>query len=201
MHEQITEMSEQTTLLDQYVQATNEGVSVARESADAARESIVLTHRPRIAVRGVILAWKPILTRMTCVERLNENRFDDGQLGGAFYIVNTGNQPATVIQLEMYLSVDEYLPMEHPCESAINRETVNIKLAAGAACKLPFVPTAITSGDRNKTINLGASMYAIGKITYTDELGNRRETGFCRQLDYARGKLLAVQDPDYEYTD
>ena len=201
MQEQITEMSGQTNVLEKSVAATEKNAEAAKASADAAKESIILSHRPRIAVRGVVLAWMPLLQRMTTVERLNKNRFDDGQLGGAFYIVNMGNQPATVIQLELYLSFDDYLPMEHPSESGRNRKVVEIRVEAGKARKLPFVPLAITSGNKDKAINLGATMHAIGKITYVDDLGNRRETGFCRQLDYARGKLVAVNDPDYEYMD
>jgi predicted Holliday junction resolvase-like endonuclease len=176
-------------------------VEAARQSAEAARESIMLTHRPRVVVRSVIVAWEHILTRGVSVKRLNETGFDDGQLGGAFYLVNVGNQPATVIGLEQYLSFDVYLPLERPYESGTNQQIVAIKLKPGEACKLPFRPKAIVTGDQTEVIQFGKPMCAIGRIMYVDELGNRRETGFARQFRPSQQRFVAVDDPDYEYAD
>ena len=44
-------------------------------------------------------------------------------------------------------------------------------------------------------------MTAIGRIIYEDELGHRRETGFARKFDWANARFVAINDPDYEYTD
>jgi len=138
--------------------------------------------------------------RRTTVEQLNKSEFDHGQLGGALYLVNIGNQPATVVSLEQYLSFDEYLPLERPYESGANQKVLDIQLTPGQACKLPFRPTAVTAGDSQKIIG-GPPMCAIGRVLYTDELGNRRETGFARRFMPNQQRFVAVDDPDYEYAD
>ena len=129
MQDQITVMSEQT--------------EVGKVSAAAARESIILTHRPKIIVRDVVTAWKALMGRNTTVDNLNANNFDDWQLGGAFYIVNVGNQLAKVISLEQFISFSEMLPLERPYESGVNRRSVNMALSPGQSKRIPFQPVAI----------------------------------------------------------
>lgn len=180
--------------------AAKKSAEAAQASANAARESIMLTHRPKIVVRSVVAAWNYIIMRRTTVEQLNKSEFDDGQLGGALYLVNIGNQPATVVSLEQYLSFDEYLPLERPYESGANQKVLNIQLKPGQACKLPFRPTAVTAGESQKIIG-GPPMCAIGRVLYVDELGNRRETGFARRFMPNQQRFVAMDDPDYEYAD
>jgi hypothetical protein len=182
-------------------QAEKTGIvaDAAKKSADAARESIILTHRPKIIVRDMVIAWHPLLQRGTCVKKLNETQFDDWQLAGAFYIVNTGNQSATVVSLEQFMSFDELLPFERPHEGGV-RKFVGIKLKPGESKRIPFHPIAIGSPD-TRTLILGVPMTAIGRVVYEDELGNGRETGFARKFDMKRQRFVAIDDPDYEYAD
>src|ERR1700693_352053 len=123
-------------------EAAKKSADAAQASADAARESILLTHRPRLHVRDVVISWQALTHRGTCVQKLNESELDDWQLGGAFYIVNVGNQTATVVDLEQFLSFDDFLPLERPCEPGV-RGFVTIKLKPGEARKIPFHPIAI----------------------------------------------------------
>lgn len=206
MQDQLTQMKDSGRQTDSLItqatiQAEKTGIAAdaAKKSADAARESIILTHRPKIIVRDMVIAWHPLLHRGTCVKKLNENQFDEWQLGGAFYIVNTGNQSATVVSLEQFMSFDELLPFERPSESGV-RKFVTIKLKPGESKRLPFHPIAIGNPD-TRTLTLGVSMTAIGRIVYDDELGNRRETGFARKFEMKRQRFIAMDDPDYEYAD
>jgi hypothetical protein len=201
MRAQGAEMGEQTDALRKSVTHAENSAMAAKQSADAARESIILTHRPKVIVRGVVIAWEAIITHEVSVDALNKSRFDDGQLSGFFYAVNVGNQPAKVTILEEYLSFDPKLPLERPYEAGQEQREVNIALKPGESRKLPFQPKAITIRDPKEVVLLGRPICAIGRLTYIDELGNRRETGFARKLSPEAGRFEAVPDPNYEYQD
>jgi hypothetical protein len=179
--------------------AVKKSADAAQASADAARESIILTHRPKIIVRDMVIAWLPLLKRGTCVKKLNETQFDDWQLAGAFYMVNAGNQDATVVSLEQFLSFDDFLPFEQPHENGV-RKFIKIKLKPGESKRISFHPIAIGNPD-TRTLTIGVAMTAIGRLTYEDEIGNRRETGFARKFEMKRQRFIAMDDPDYEYAD
>jgi hypothetical protein len=204
--DQLTQMKDSGRQTDSLItqatiQAEKTGIAAdaAKKSADAARESIILTHRPKIVVRDMVVAWPALVKRGTCVKKLNENQFDEWQLGGAFYIVNTGNQSATVVSLEQFMSFDDFLPFERPVESGV-RKFVAIKLKPGESKRIPFHPIAIGTPD-TRTLTFGVPMTAIGRIVYEDELGNQRETGFARKFEMKRQRFIAMDDHDYEYAD
>jgi hypothetical protein len=50
-------------------------------------------------------------------------------------------------------------------------------------------------------VRKGINVYVIGLIAYTDGLGIRRQTAFCRRLDRGLQRLVPVGDQDYEYVD
>ena len=111
-----------------------------RISARDARDSIKLTHRPKIIIRSVVIPWIEILNRRTPMKTIASADLDAEQLGGFFYAVNIGNQPATIIGLDEYMLFTDRLPMERPYESGKERRILNIKLQPGEACKIPFTP-------------------------------------------------------------
>jgi hypothetical protein len=45
------------------------------------------------------------------------------------------------------------------------------------------------------------SLYVLGWIGYTDDLGIYRITAFCRRYDIAKDRFVPVDDLDYEYAD
>ena len=126
---------------------------------------------------------------------------DAEQLGGFFYAVNIGNQPATIIGLDEYMLFTDRLPMERPYESGKERRILNIKLQPGEACKIPFTPKETNSMELAVISVQESPFYVVGRVIYSDDLDNRRETAFCRQVNHTLGRLVPVNDPDYEYAD
>jgi hypothetical protein len=175
---------------------------IAEESSNAAKESIILTHRPKIIVRSAVMAWKPILDRGLSITDLNRSNFDEGQLAGFFHAVNIGNQPAKICSLEKY-AVFFQLPMERPYESGCEKESVSISLKPGESVKIPFTPKAVSVHPDyyNARISTHTNFYMIGRLSYVDDMGNARETGFARQLNYNSGRFTPIEDLDYEYAD
>jgi hypothetical protein len=51
----------------------------------------------------------------------------------------------------------------------------------------------------------GTTLYAFGRITYSDENETLRTTGFCRYWDMPQGtqipRFYRMDDPDFEYED
>jgi hypothetical protein len=43
-------------------------------------------------------------------------------------------------------------------------------------------------------------VYCIGKVTYEDVLGAKRETGFCREWVPSEDRWATVDNPEYEYS-
>jgi hypothetical protein len=96
---------------------------------------------------------------------------------------------------------DDRLPMERPYESGTARRMLNIRLQPGEACKIPFAPKETNSMELAVISVKESPFCVVARVTYSDELGNRRETAFCRQVNHALGRLVTVNDPDYEYAD
>lgn len=44
-----------------------------------------------------------------------------------------------------------------------------------------------------------AAVICMGTIAYRDELGTRRETGFCHRFDAVTERWCTAQSPEYEY--
>ena len=58
---------------------------------------------------------------------------------------------------------------------------------------------AQTEAERHYAQQPGPRVYCLGKITYEDVLGNRRETGFCRLLHPSNERWSKTDNPEYEY--
>jgi hypothetical protein len=172
-----------------------------KKIAKASVEQNILTHRPKLIIRSVVIPWMEILNRKTPLKVLNETKLDDGQLGGFFYAVNVGNQPATIRSLDEHMFFGDRLPMERPYEAGAGRRITNFRLQPGQSCKISFTPMATRSSELADTAVYEHPFFVIGRIVYVDELGNCRETGFCRRVDHHRERLVVVDDFDYEYAD
>lgn len=172
-----------------------------RRSVKIAKDSVVLTHRPKIIIRSVVIPWLEILNRHTSMATIANPKLNSEQLDGFFYVVNTGNQPATIISLDEYMAFIDKLPMERPYESGKYKRTVNITLQAGASCKIPFTPTPTNHMELAQVSVYESAFFVIGRATYADSVGTVRETAFCRRIDRNIDRLVVVNDPDYEYTD
>lgn len=175
--------------------------NAAKASTDIAKNSIVLTHRPKIIIRSVVIPWLEILNRHTPMTTIANPNLNAERLDGFFYAINIGNQPATIIGLDEYMAFTDKLPMERPYESGKDRKILNINLQPGEACKIPFSPKETTSMEL-AVVSVKESPFCVaGRIIYSDQLRNCRETAFCRQVDHKIGRLVVVSDSDYEYAD
>ena len=79
-------------------------------------------------------------------------------------------------------------------------------LTAGAHCILKF-QSPVVMGKEGHDISTARGeweLFLIGRITYADELGVTRTTGFCRRFQKnvgETGRFIRVGDPDLEYED
>jgi hypothetical protein len=178
---------------------SRKAAQAARDSVRLTRESIVLTHRPKIIVRSVVIPWMAILNRHTPMNAGQD--LDDSQLGGFFYAVNVGNQPAILESLDEFMSFDSSLPMERPYESGQNRRALGYTIQPGASYKIRFTPKQTHSLELAVVAVNEGPFVVGGRIIYADTLGNRRETAFCRKVDHQLARLIVVDAPDYEYAD
>jgi hypothetical protein len=180
---------------------TRRSADAAGQSARDAKESIILTHRPKVIVRSVVIPWMELLNRRTPLNVLNETELDQGQLGGFFYAVNIGNQRATIRSLDEFMFFGERLPMERPYEVEVGRRELSISLRPGESCKIAFMPKAIKPDELTEMAVYERPFYVMGRIFYVDDLGNSRETAFCRMIDHQRSRVVPVEDPAYEYAE
>lgn len=174
---------------------------IAKADAKATRESIILTHRPKLIIRSIVVPGREILRRKTPLDALTRSGLDDGQLGGFLYAVNVGNQPATIRALDEYYFFGDILPMERPYEPGSEQRLLSITLEPGEARKILLRPELKKADGISASDIYDRSLWVVGRITYSDELGNSRETGFCRQVDRQHARMLPVSNPDYEYAD
>jgi hypothetical protein len=155
----------------------------------------------KLIIRSVVVPVAEILNPNSLVEDIMKSELDYGQLSGFFYAVNIGNQPTTIVSLDEYMHFGERLPMERPYESGKQRKVLNIRLEAGQSSKISFSPRPMKSEEVIQLIRAKAPFYVMGRIIYTDDLNNSRETAFCRKLDPTDRRLIPVGNPDYEYAD
>jgi hypothetical protein len=172
--------------------------NIEQQTRDA-KEAIILTHRPKIVIRSVVIPWAAILNRKAPMNAGDD--LEEGLFNGFFYAVNVGNQLATIRTLDEYMLLSDRLPMERPYEAGRHQRTVGITLTPGEACKIVFKPTQVGVDKMAEMAVSEKPFIVIGRLTYTDALGNCRETAFCRQLNRATNRLMPVDDPDYEYAD
>ncbi|HWY06177.1 MAG TPA: hypothetical protein VNY24_04910 [Candidatus Acidoferrales bacterium] len=168
-----------------------------RKAAEAARQSILLTHRPKLIVRNVVSPQLETLHPLASVEDLVRSNAGD-QFEGYFQVANVGNTPAVIQSIHDHIFVGNGLPMERQYSS--NRID-EISLAAGESRRIELTPVNVPYETQGVIVREQINVYVIGLIAYTDGLGIRRETAFCRRLDRALQRLVPVQDNDYEYAD
>ena len=174
---------------------TRRAANAATTSANAARESIVMTHRPKIIVREIDIPETIPLFKLQDTSAITT-------LTGSFRITNKGNTAATVGLMEATIYVGRLPPPPHnPCFGKTLSNAFP-RLPPGTTTRIDFEPHPVTSGDFGDIRAGKVAIYALGKIIYTDELGNARRTGFARRFDMNNGRFtITKDDPDYEYVD
>lgn len=184
-------------------------LSAIKEQGDLARKSLVLTQRPRLHIRRIVIE-EPSYAARFLSPVAQEPVFKPGtEVSGTVEVINNGNGAGTV--RASYCRVlnagdPERLPRENPYDSAAGASLISkASLAPGQAAlghfkgKGPSTFQVRYSGQSaaGGTLNL----YLTGWIDYADELGLVRRTAFCRRYHSDWDRFVKVDDPDYEYTD
>ena len=174
----------------------------ARSEANAAQRMLVLTQRPKLRVRNVVVKY-PVPNH-----RPPFRMFEAGQpITGQFYVANIGGTVARIVvgDCRVYWT-RQGLPMERPYEGQeIENPLPPVKLEAGQSTLVPFYSRQAMGpeGDDIRTFAAGWRLYVMGWIEYSDDLNNPRRTTFCREyrqvLHSSLGHFLPVDDPDYEH--
>jgi hypothetical protein len=131
---------------------------------------------------------------------------------GRFCIVNVGGTDATVTEIHAEVTWDYFeLPMIRPYdENKPHPLSSPMTLKSGQSITWPFRSTKdmdinsyrITKPEQWKdSTRPSRRLYVLGFIVYADDLGLERRTAFCRYLDPATQRFVAVRDADYEHAE
>lgn len=205
----------QIGLLEQSNTLTRDSNTSTQQATELTRQSFVLSNRPRLIIRNVVLDEPSREIR-------SGRRADDepiGQVKGRFRIANSGNGVATVkgSYRRVFNDVSQRLPMEPPynMDFGMSCLPVGTTLQAGEAEECSFVGSGPTEDQIGEAI-LGKpgpgsrtgehwvtqlELYVLGWVDYTDELGITRGTAFCRRYERNLDRFLPVDNPDYENAD
>jgi hypothetical protein len=103
-----------------------ESNKITRDSTDLTRQSLLLVHRPKLSVYGVILTGGE---NALAVKSLAE---------GSFYVVNNGGTAATITEVYATVKVYSSLPMKAVYTGIPGYITTPVTLAAGELRRFPF---------------------------------------------------------------
>jgi hypothetical protein len=197
----------QAKIMRSQLNAAAAAARASRRSADVAHRTLALTQRPCIRVRHVSL------------DRIYDERTPqfkvDEFVYGRFEIVNVGGSVAHVVTWRCHLMIGkEGSPPEWPTHVDPDPESDQFEsdrpavLNPGVYAELRFKSRhtlrATVEMDLS-SLSHGTTLYAIGRITYADESGITRTTGFCRYWAMPEGTQIPrfhrFDDPDFEYED
>jgi hypothetical protein len=178
--------------------AAKKAAQATRTSAEAQKQMASEMVRPRIRVRQVNLEDPP------------DPLMQAQPVRGNFTLANIGGVDARVVvwrcQICFGINIRPIWHLDAPMSDA--ERDVPIILAPGVHAELPFVSDRALSPSLAHDLFYaakGANLYVMGRITYEDELGVNRITGFCRQWGMAPGedrpRLYRFADPDWDYED
>lgn len=187
--------------IKQSIAVAKETADTAKIEAETARQSIIMTHRPRIRVRNVVVR-QPNPIHGVIPPLFAQGTYVTGQ----FDIANVGGTQAKIVETccQVYWS-DKGLPMERPYEGEGPQMPQpvqqNIILQAGEPYTALF-QSAKLMNEKAPLIMQGSNnwrIYIMGWIVYEDAIGIKRRTAFCRVYRIADGRFFAVDDTDYEH--
>lgn len=160
-----------------------------------ARRAYVLTHRPRIVVRNVV------------VDGIGKEGDIDRGLSirnGSLWLSNIGENQAIVLKVWTTLTILEFLPMRNPANDVVTQDQLQITIPPGGVAPIPIEDLKIESYSDYVAVRDGrnnANLYVIGFVKYSDSIGTFRRTYFCRRFDRTTARFKPIRDPDYEYCD
>jgi hypothetical protein len=186
MHEQITKMEVQN--------------AIAKESADAARDSIILTHRPRLIVRRIVLNTG---TQIPTVGVPDAHTWTIG-----YAIVNQGGTRATILRQAFHFTeFKDEIPfrldydMEDLPQPIIVEPGQEIEDFIPIDNRLTTLFRMIGTRGDNFSHQAIAHTYFWGRIQYSDGNGIVRNVAVFRHYNLELGVFSVGGPVDYEYAD
>jgi hypothetical protein len=160
----------------------------------SASDMVILTHRPKIIVRNIVIPALASLNRKAPMSQWTQD------LTGYYTVANTGGLPCTIQTVceGNFVGVD--LPMERPDRNNQGRQ-INMVLAPGEAKELPFGHVILGEDDACDLIDGKTSNFFIVRVRYTDNGKVVRETSACRRFNPTSSRFIRVANRDYEYSD
>lgn len=165
-----------------------------KAALDLAQNEFIAAHRPRLAVRNIVLKRPP-----------NYHAYFkfDSEPRGQFYVENKGGSDAII--KDSYCSghcTDGELPMERPYEGAPGNAAVSCSAlkpglsVPGLFNVTPWSPSHVAELNQGRG---GWKFFLYGWIEYEDRMGTNYRTAFCRRWDATTNRFVPVNDPDYEH--
>lgn len=153
--------------------------AVTARQINLARDEFLATHRPKVIVHSF--------------EATHDN---NGAIGASFTLVNTGVSAARITDISamIVLSRDLRPGIQMP------RKELNKTLVSGEPwiwAVFGDLTASIIVEKFNKPTDV--PLWCMGRITYADQRGRKRETGFCRMYDVRGERWIKSPESDYEY--
>jgi hypothetical protein len=180
--------------------ATRRSADNAKESADTAQKAFLLQFRPKLIVRNFAIPLRAESGRAAYYFFRNE------LVGGQFYVANIGGGPATITESLCKVHWQKGpLPMRRPYEGDNGNNPVLGTIKAGGRLTAifqsddPLPISQLEIGMMGYDFSPSWTVYVMGWIEYSDDLGFGRRTAFCRKFDPTVNRFVPVKDPDYEH--
>jgi hypothetical protein len=162
-------------------------VAVTREQVRLIQAEFVATHRPKLRAYAF---------------EIEDRGLPSGKpISVLFFAQNIGETPAHLELLEgcIYVAPRKDRPLERGIRSRF-KKCLKITLVGGERDLFGIEDgTAPTEANGAAIYSGDMPLLCIGRISYTDDNGIRRETGFCRKFSFQPYKSEAVTDSEYEY--
>ncbi len=158
-------------------------------SLKLATDEFQATRRPRIIVRSFQTLMEP-----------------GGEPSITFLYVNTGDLPAKITEIRVYVGVGNPMLADPVFERHLikgvvlesgDKEIMEVEPPANFHFQLGYSGEVGYQGD----VRHEADAYLIGCVMYEDSRGRQRETGFCRVSKGSNQPWVTVKDSEYEYQD
>lgn len=196
---QLRAMKRQAAYMRDGLNVTQMAAAAAKESADAAARTLILSHRPALVIRHIV------------VDGIDSGTIGEGLTNGYAWVTNIGVLPATLLKVHAKWLLVKALPLENPSLQALDTTSVPLLLPPGQSCKIPLPDWDLTSLDEHGQIwPIHSSpknwlqdervLFLIGYIKYRDEIGVRR-TYYCYRYSGELNRFIRVKHPNYNYTD
>ena len=175
----------------------NDGLAETRTATELTRKSLVLTQRPRLIVRNIVVEELGRLDRKSPDPHLSD------VLNGRYYVANIGSTRGEIREVYAQLLITkEPLPMARPYEFISGTQVSDKSIEPGMSALVTIDPVTLTPVQLHAIMGRETDVYLLGFVLYSDGLGNLRRTAFCRKFDHKSRRFCAIDDdPDYEHAE